>query len=151
MKPTKFFTEEEKGTIKEAIAEAELNTSGEIRVHIEGLCADNVLDRAAYVFEKLEMHKTEQRNGVLFYLAVKNRKFAILGDAGINKVTPANFWENIKEAMAGYFKENKFAEGLIAGIKMAGEKLKAHFPYKEDDVNELPDDISFEQNGYDTI
>ncbi len=151
MKPSKFFTEEEKESVKKAVAEAELNTSGEIRVHIEGTCAGNVLDRAAYVFEKLAMHKTEQRNGVLFYLAVKDRKFAILGDAGINKVTPGNFWENIKETMSGYFKENKFTEGLIIGIKMAGEKLKAHFPYKEDDINELPDDISFGQNGYDII
>ncbi len=151
MKPSKFFTEEEKESIKKAIAEAELNTSGEIRVHIEGVCADNVLDRAAYVFEKLAMHNTEQRNGVLFYLAVNNRKFAILGDAGINKVTPANFWENIKETMSGYFKENKFTEGLISGIKMAGEKLKTHFPYKKDDINELSDDISFGQNGYDPI
>jgi uncharacterized membrane protein len=151
MKPSNFFTEKEKKSIEEAIAEAELNTSGEIRVHIEGVCADNVLDRAAYVFEKLAMHKTEQRNGVLFYLAVNDRKFAILGDAGINKVTPANFWENIKEKMSDYFKENKVAEGLITGINMAGEKLKAHFPYKKDDINELPDDISFGQNGYDVI
>ena len=82
---------------------------------------------------------------------IKIRKFAILGDAGINKVTPANFWENIKETMSDHFKENKFAEGLIAGIKMAGEKLKAHFPYKQDDINELPDEISFGENGYDSI
>lgn len=143
MKPVNFFTQEEKESIKKSIAEAELNTSGEIRVHIEGLCRNDVLDRAAYVFEKLAMHKTEKRNGVLFYLAVKNRKFAILGDAGINKVTPNNFWENIKDTMSDYFKENKFAEGLITGIKMAGEKLKSHFPYKQDDINELPDDISF--------
>ena len=151
MKPTKFFTVEEKESIKMAIAEAELNTSGEIRVHIEGVCSNNVLDRAAYVFEKLGMHKTEQRNGVLFYLAIDNRKFAILGDAGINKVTPDNFWENIKETMSIHFKENKFAKGLITGIKMTGEKLKTHFPYMKDDINELPDDISFGQNGYDTI
>ena len=143
MKAIKFFTEEEKESIKKSIAEAELNTSGEIRVHIEGVCANDVLDRAAYIFEKLAMHKTELRNGVLFYLAVKNNKFAILGDAGINQVTPDNFWENIKDTMSDYFKESKFAEGLITGIKMAGEQLKSHFPYKEDDINELPDDISF--------
>ena len=143
MKPVNFFTQEEKESIKKSIAEAELNTSGEIRVHIEGLCANDVLDRATYVFEKLAMHKTEQRNGVLFYLAVKNKKFAILGDAGINKVTPDNFWENIKDTMSDYFKEGKFAEGLITGIKMAGEQLKSHFPYMKDDINELPDEISF--------
>ena len=143
MKPIKFFTEEEKESIKKSIAEAELNTSGEIRVHIEGVCANDVLDRAAYVFEKLAMHKTELRNGVLFYLAVKNKKYAILGDAGINQATPDNFWENIKDTMSDYFKDNKFVEGLITGIKMAGEQLKSHFPYKQDDINELPDDISF--------
>jgi uncharacterized membrane protein len=143
MKPIAFFTKEEKDKIKNAIAEAELNTSGEIRVHIENKCRSDLLDRASYIFEKLAMHKTENRNGVLFYLAVNNRKFAILGDAGINKVTPDNFWDNIKETMQGFFKDGKFADGLIEGIIMAGQKLKLHFPWQEDDINELSDDISF--------
>jgi uncharacterized membrane protein len=143
MKPAKFFSEAEKNSIKKAIAAAELNTSGEIRVHIEGYCADDVLDRAAYVFKKLGIYKTEKRNGVLFYLAVDERKFAILGDAGINEVTSDNFWDNIKDVMLNYFKENKFTEGLIKGIKMAGDQLKTHFPYAKDDVNELSDEISF--------
>ncbi|HEY3372297.1 MAG TPA: TPM domain-containing protein, partial [Prolixibacteraceae bacterium] len=92
-----FFTKEEKKQITDAIAEAERNTSGEIRLHAEGHCNIDVLDRAAYVFEKLGMYKTAQRNGVLFYLAVQDRKFAILGDAGINQVVPADFWDHIKE------------------------------------------------------
>lgn len=143
MRPTAFFTNEEKVMIKNAIAEAELNTSGEIRVHIDNRCKTDLMDRAAYIFETLGMHKTEKRNGVLFYLAVNDRKFAILGDAGINKVTPENFWDNIKEKMYNLFKEGKFAEGLAEGIKMAGIQLKSHFPYQKDDVNELSDDISF--------
>ncbi len=143
MKPSEFFSEEEKQKIMEAIREAEKNTSGEIRVHIEKDCKTDVLDRAAYIFEKLKMHKTKLRNGVLFYLAVEDRKFAILGDAGINKVTPDDFWENIKEAMLALFREGKFADGLVKGILMAGEKLKEHFPYQADDINELPDDISY--------
>ena len=143
MNPSMFFTKDEKNAITEAIAEAELNTSGEIRIHIEGKCKSELLDRAAYIFGKLAMHKTEKRNGVLFYLAISDRKFAILGDAGINKVTTDDFWDNIKEKMAGHFSEEKFADGLIEGIKMAGEQLKSHFPYQEDDINELPDDISF--------
>lgn len=141
-----FFTKEEKKQITDAIAVAEKNTSGEIRVHAEGYCKIDVLDRAAYVFEKLGMYKTTDRNGVLFYLAVFDRKFAILGDAGINKVVPANFWDNIKETMLGYFKEEKFADGLSTGILMAGEQLKANFEYQEDDVNELSDEISFDKN-----
>jgi len=139
----KYFSDKDKLQIKNAIRAAELNTSGEIRVHIEKHCREDVLDRAAYIFKKLEMHKTELRNGVLFYLAVDDRKFAILGDAGINQKVPEDFWEEIKEKMAEKFKEGLFAEGLSQGIRMAGEQLKAHFPYQEDDVNELSDEISF--------
>jgi uncharacterized membrane protein len=143
MNPEDYFTREDKERISEAIREAEWNTSGEVRVHIEGRCRQDVMDRAAYLFEKLEMHKTVLRNGVLFYLSMEDKKFAILGDAGINRVTPENFWEEIKKTMLEQFKMRQYAEGLSAGIKMAGEQLKAHFAYQEDDVNELPDDISF--------
>ncbi|MDP2339106.1 MAG: TPM domain-containing protein [Bacteroidota bacterium] len=141
-----FFSKEEKKQITDAIAEAELNTSGEIRLHVEGRCKLDVLDRAAYVFTKLKMHETEQRNGVLFYLAVYDHKFAILGDGGINRLVPENFWDEIKLTMLGYFKEGKFADGLSTGILMAGEQLKANFPYQKEDVNELSDEISFEKN-----
>lgn len=141
-----FFSKDEKQQITDAIAKAEVNTSGEIRLHMEGHCNLDVLDRAAYVFEKLHMHKTDQRNGVLFYLAVHDHKFAILGDAGINMLVPANFWDEIKESMIGYFKEGKFADGLSTGILMAGEQLKAHFPFHKDDLNELTDEISFDKN-----
>ena len=141
-----FFSKEEKKQITDAIAQAELNTSGEIRLHVEGRCKIDVLDRAAYVFSQLNMHETAQRNGVLFYLAVYDRKFAILGDAGINQVVPANFWDEIKETMQAFFKEGKFTEGLSKGILMAGEQLKANFPYQSDDVNELSDEISFDKN-----
>jgi uncharacterized membrane protein len=143
MNAINFFTKEEKALIKSAVKEAELNTSGEIRVHVDNHCREEVMDRAAWWFGKLEMQKTEQRNGVLFYLAVKNNKFAILGDAGINAVTPEDFWDTIKEKMLASFKEGEFATGLQEGILMAGEQLKEHFPYQDDDVNELPDDISF--------
>ena len=143
MKASQFFNEEQKKLITGAVKEAELNTSGEIRVHIESDCKEDVLDRASYIFEKLEIHKTELRNGVLFYLSINDRKFAILGDAGINAVTPDNFWEEIKESVINHFKKSEFDIGLSTGIKMAGEALKEHFPYQKDDVNELSDEISF--------
>lgn len=138
-----LFTKEQKNEIVNAVKEAELNTSGEIRVHIEKSCPEDVLDRAAFMFEKLKMHKTESRNGVLFYLALKDHKFAILGDAGINAKVPDGFWDDIKETMIQHFRNNDFAKGLIKGILMSGEQLKSHFPYQSDDVNELSDDISF--------
>lgn len=143
MKPSEFFTKEQEKSITDAIKAAELNTSGEIRLHIESDCNEDVLDRAAFMFEKLEMHKTELRNGVLFYLSISDRKFAILGDAGINAVTPDNFWEEIKEAVINHFKDEKYSEGLSTGIKMAGKALQEHFPYQKDDVNELSDEISY--------
>jgi uncharacterized membrane protein len=143
MKASQFFNESQKKLITDAVKEAELNTSGEIRVHIESDCKEDVLDRAAFIFEKLEIHKTEQRNGVLFYLSISDRKFAILGDAGINATSPENFWEEIKEIVINHFKNDDFEIGLSTGIKMAGEALKSHFPYQKNDVNELSDDISF--------
>ncbi|MDI3527951.1 MAG: hypothetical protein PWR03_2135 [Tenuifilum sp.] len=145
MKPKDFFSENQKKQIVSAIEEAEKNTSGEIRVHVEWECKlDNPLDRAAQIFAMLKMHKTKLRNGVLFYLSLNDHKFAILGDAGINSKVPENFWDNIKEAMLAEFKEDRLAEGLVKGIKMAGEQLSTHFPYNaKTDINELSDDISF--------
>ena len=138
-----FFSKEQKAKIRKAVIKAETNTSGEIRVHIDNRCKEDVLDRAAWWFAKLEMHKTEQRNGVLFYLAVKDKKFAILGDAGINSVTPDDFWDKIKEKMLEHFQKGEFTEGLSQGILQAGEALQTHFPHQDDDVNELSDEISF--------
>lgn len=138
-----FFSKEEKEAIKAAIVKAETNTSGEVRVHIENACKGDVLDRAAYLFDKLNMHKTEQRNGVLFYLAVEDRKFAVIGDAGINGVVEEHFWEEIKHTMAVNFKHGAFTKGLSTGIEMTGRKLKKFFPFQKDDVNELSDEISF--------
>jgi uncharacterized membrane protein len=139
----KFFTKPQQEEILQAIKNAELNTGGEIRVHIENKCPGDVLDRAAQVFDKLQMQKTALRNGVLIYLSIENRKFAILGDAGINAVVPENFWDDIKTSMLKHFKERQFIVGLTEAIHQAGDQLKKHFPYLEDDVNELPDDISF--------
>lgn len=138
-----FFTKEEQQKIVAAIKEAELNTSGEIRVHIENHCKEEALERAAEVFYDLKMDRTAARNGILFYLAVKDRKFAIIGDEGINKEVEHDFWNDIKDEMISNFKENKFAEGLIVGILKCGDKLKEYFPYQNDDVNELSDEISF--------
>lgn len=143
MNATEVFSKEEKEDIKQAILNAELDTSGEIRVHIENVCEGDVLDRAAHWFDKLNMQKTDLRNGVLFYLAIKNRKFAVIGDQGINQKVPEDFWDSIKDEMIEHFRENRFADGLIEGVSRAGLKLKEHFPYQKNDVNELPDDISF--------
>jgi len=143
VKPSEFFTPDDKTRISNAIIAAELNTSGEIRLHVETHCKTDVLDRAAFIFSQLHMHKTEARNGVLFYLTIEDKKFAILGDIGINQKVPTDFWNSIKETMSLLFKEGKISEGLEKGILMAGEQLKLHFPYQTHDVNELSDEISY--------
>lgn len=139
----KLFTKEEQQQIVEAIKTAELNTSGEIRVHLETKCPGDVLDRAAYWFAELKMHKTDLRNGVLFYLASGDKKFAILGDAGINAKVGSDYWAKIKEQMAADFSEGNFAKGIVTGILSCGEQLSQFFPYQSNDKNELSNDISF--------
>jgi uncharacterized membrane protein len=137
------FTEEEQQRIQQAVADAEKNTSGEIRVCMEKTCSDTPLDRAVKYFAQLEMHKTKLRNGVLIYVATVDRKFAIIGDAGINNVVPADFWDGTKEAMLNHFKYGNLVEGIVTGITQAGDQLKKYFPHLLNDKNELPDDIAF--------
>ncbi len=137
------FSKQDQEAIVNAIRDAEKDTSGEVRVHIDKKCPEDVLDRAAYWFEKLKMHKTELRNGVLFYLATQDKKFAIIGDAGINAKVPDGFWDDIKNQMANHFKQGNLVDGLCQGIRESGIQLKTHFPYQSDDINELPDEISF--------
>ncbi len=138
-----IFTEDEQALIRHAVESAEANTSGEIRVCIEKTCSEDVLDRAAKYFYKLDMDKTKLRNGVLIYLATVDRKFAIIGDAGINKVVPGDFWDDAKQAMLELFKYGKLVEGITTGVAMAGEHLKRYFPHGAADHNQLPDDIAF--------
>ncbi|MDR6941578.1 TPM domain-containing protein [Mucilaginibacter pocheonensis] len=137
------FNDEEQQRIRKAIEEAENHSSGEIRVCIEKKCSEDVLDRAAKYFHQLNMHKTKLRHGVLIYVATVDRKFAIIGDAGINKVVPATFWDDTKEEMLKHFKYGDIVEGIVTGLKIAGEQLQKYFPYSQDNNNELPDDIAF--------
>ncbi|HAJ99664.1 MAG TPA: hypothetical protein DCM62_06545 [Bacteroidales bacterium] len=140
--PVNFLTKIEKQRLLSAIADAEDQTSGEIRVHIERHCKVDVLDRAAYMFSKLGMTQTRDRNGVLFYIAVDSHKLAILGDAGINAHVPEKFWEELKTNMIADFKEGCYIAGLEKAIKATGYELKKHFPWQRTDINELPDQIS---------
>ena len=143
MKVKDFIGDEGKALIEKAIKEAELNTSGEIRVHLENKCPGDPLQRAVYIFNYLKMYRTSARNGVLVYVAVGSRKFAIIGDAGINAVVPDNFWDGIKEQMRVNFAAGNYVDGLVQAIRESGVSLKKYFPYQSDDINEQPDEISF--------
>ncbi len=138
-----FLTKEEQEQIVKAIESAELNTSGEVRVHLESVCKGDPLERAVYIFDKLKMFKTKERNAVLIYIAFESRKFAILGDSGINEKVPAGFWDEEKEILLNALREGRAAEGLISVIDIAGKSLKEFFPYQKDDTNEQSNEISF--------
>jgi uncharacterized membrane protein len=142
--PKMFFTEDEQKKIVEAIKNAERNTSGEIKVHIDNTSQwEDVVTKASKVFDKLELEKTKQRNGVLIYIAKEDRQFAIWADKGINKVVPEGYWESTIDLMRSYMKVGQYAEGVIKAINMVGVKLKKYFPIEKNDKNELSDDISF--------
>ena len=140
--PARFLTEAEKSAIVAAIRDAESKTSGEIRVHLDRKSKGDPQGAAKRVFEKIGMDRTAEKNGVLFYVAVADHTFAVIGDAGIDAKVEKDFWDRVSEQMLAAFKEDKFGDGLAAAIRMAGEKLAAAFPRKEGDKNELSDDVS---------
>ncbi|WP_048331101.1 TPM domain-containing protein [Bizionia psychrotolerans] len=137
-----FLTADEEQEIIAAIREAEKNTSGEIRVHLEKTSKIDVFDRAMEVFHYLKMDNTKQQNGVLIYVAVEDRNFVIFGDNGINDVVSNDFWDTTRNAIQTQFKQGNFKQGLIDGILKAGKALEQHFPWEHNDKNELPDTIS---------
>ncbi len=147
--PRKFFTTDEQRQVREAIAAAEARTSGEIRLHVERdvprrkpIAGDPYL-RAREVFAQLGMHETAERNGVLIYLATRSRRFAVLGDEELHQRVGEDFWSEIRDLFAEHFRADRFVTGLTAGIALVGERLRKYFPHRDDDLNELSDDISY--------
>lgn len=137
-----FLTAAEEQEIVLAIIEAEKNTSGEIRVHIEAHAKIEHFKRAQEVFHFLKMDNTKEENGVLLYVAVHDKKFVIYGDRGIDQVVPENFWNATKDVIEQQFKQNNFKQGIIDGVLKAGKALETHFPWKHNDTNELSNEVS---------
>ncbi len=143
MKARDFLSKEEQAQVVASIKEAELNTSGEIRIHLDEECSTDPMECAVSVFKYLKMEETEQRNAVLIYVACESSVFSIIGDEGINNVVPENFWSDVSLIMGQNFSKGSFANGLCEAVKLVGIKLKEYFPYQSDDINEQPDEISF--------
>ncbi len=137
-----FLTPQEEQEIVDAVLEAEKNTSGEIRVHIEDTSTLDHYERAKEVFHVLKMDNTREGNGILIYVAVTDRKFVIYGDKGINAVVSAGFWDSTKDVIQKYFKKGEFKKGIVQGVLKAGNELKTHFPWQPDDTNELRNEVS---------
>ncbi len=143
----KLLSDEEKEQIVQSIKNAESRSSGEIRVHIEYLCQTEPLKRAKEVFEKLGMANTEEKNGVLIYVSVGNRKLAVIGDSGINNKVSPEFWHQVKEQIKGELARGQFCQGICLGIGLIGEKLKELSPHRPEDIDELSDEPSFGDEG----
>jgi uncharacterized membrane protein len=139
----KPFTPEQEAEIVEAIGLAEKRTSAELRVHADKYCKSDAGNKAANVFKRLKMNRTEDRNGVLIYISVLDHKFSIIGDAGINEKVSADFWESTRDKMLGEFQKGELVSGIKRGIEEAAGQLAKHYPYKSDDKNELSNDISY--------
>lgn len=138
-----FFSKEEQALLIKAIEEAEQNTSGEIRLHVENFCFGNPVDAAIKTFHRLKMQNTKERNGVLFYIAVISHKMAIVGDEGIHQKLGESFWKNLSDKLISSFKQKGHAAVLAMCIWECGNELKKIFPIKEDNKNELSNSISF--------
>ncbi len=146
MPARKFLSEEDEERIVQAIADAEEFTTGEIRIHIEAICKKDPVERAKAIFGELDMHKTDARNGVILYIATKDRKVAIFGDEGISQQVEKNFWQDEIDKLIGEFKQGNFEKGIESVVGDIGEKLKRFFPSDGADPNELDNEITFEDN-----
>ncbi len=138
-----LLSEQDLERVHAAIRAAELRTSGEIRVHLDDVIVDDVLDHAAFVFEELAMHRTRDRNGVLIYISVAQHRAAVIGDAGIHARLPKGFWNDVLGVILEQFRAERFAEGLCMGIERLTDQLAHHFPREANDSNELSDEITF--------
>jgi uncharacterized membrane protein len=146
MKASDFFNKKEKKEIILAIREAEKETSGEIKVHLENRCKGDLMERTKEIFSALHLYKTEHKNAVLIYIAPNDKKVSIIGDEGIHNLVPDNYWDNEIQLLTDSFKRNDFKNGIIETIGNIGKKLKLYFPYTSNDINEISDLISFYDN-----
>jgi uncharacterized membrane protein len=128
--------------VARAVGEAEGRTSGEIRVHLDARCPGDPLARAVELFERLGMTRTALRSGVLLYVAVEDRKLAVIGDAGVHQRVGPEYWDRLRAGLVAHFREGRPRDGLVAAVREVGETLARHFPRAPDDRNELSDEVS---------
>ena len=139
-----FIPSDGQRRIADAITAAERHTTGEICVHVTPRCRGNVMKRAARTFNRLHLYTTKRRNAVLIFVAYEDRKFAILGDTGINDVVPEGFWDGEVEELGRFLKAGRQVDGLCEVIARIGERLSQYFPGERDDENELSNEVTFD-------
>lgn len=141
MKQKEFLARLDHDKIVSSIQQAEKETSGQIRVHVQPKSAADLRNYAERTFERLGMTKTTHRNGVLLFIASEENRFVILGDRGIDEKVPPGFWDDIAARLTARFKNGEYSDGIVEAILAAGEHLKRYFPHSDKDVDELPNEI----------
>jgi len=139
-----WLREPDLAAVAAAVAAAEAATAAEIRVHLDARCPGEAMARAARIFERLGMHRTAARHGVLIYVSIEDHKLAVLGDRGIYERVGQAYWDELVESVLAHFRGGRFRDGLVHGVDEVGAALRWHFPRRPDDVNELPDQVSVE-------
>jgi len=147
MKTPPFLGPDDESRVLQAIRLAETGTTGEIRVCLASQPIQDVQARARQAFERLGMHQTRDRNGVLLYIAPACRSLAILGDDAIHARCGDAFWHHIADDLSAEFARNAVVPGLVRAITELGEVLARHFPRQPGDTNELPDSIAHDLPG----
>lgn len=143
--PREFLSAEETALVEQAVKQAEAKTSAEIKILFARHCWGSVHDKAVRMFNKLGLHETAHRNCVLILLVTTNREFAILGDSGIHEKAGQEHWDEVRNGMMRLFKEGAFAEGICDAIAMIGQKLAMYFPHEQNDVDEISDNVGYEE------
>jgi len=138
----RFIDDPNLEAIARAVAEAERATSAEIRIHLDHRCPGDPMARAVALFERLGMHRTAERNGVLIYLAIASRKLAVIGDRAIHARVGDEYWRRVVDAMVGHLREERPRDGLVDAVRELAAVLQAHFPRRPDDDNELSNEVS---------
>jgi uncharacterized membrane protein len=137
-----FLSDDDLEAVARAVTEAEGHTSAEVRVHLDHSCDGDVLQQAIKVFERLDMHKTAARSGVLVYVSVTDRKLAVIGDRGIHERLGEAYWRGLVAAVRERMRQQQSRDGLIHAVAEVGRELGRHFPRRPGDKNELSDQVS---------
>lgn len=143
--PRLFFTNEEEAQITEAIRLAEQGTAGEILVRIERRCPGEPLEYACNLLHSLGITVTKRRTGILIYMSISDRNLAICGDEAIHNEFGTEGWQKICDQLSARFHNEEFTEGLCEAIQQIGDVLTKAFPMDSNDVNELPNEPSYEE------